>query len=119
MSSKDDINFLNDLRSSIDKYLFLGYAPSVGSPGHDGSVDVMEQALLEIEFQDLRKRINESKQRAIDIIRRFGIKAIITQYPPAAVGGPIIEQHLLDVVTENLTWQRIPKTRILDVIDQT
>lgn len=115
----NDIEFLQELRNDIDQYLFLGHAPAVGSPGHDPHVDIMNNALNDPKFRDLRKKIAESKNRAIKIISRFKVKAIFVQYPPAAIGGPIIEQHLLDIVLENRAWERIPKARILDAIDET
>jgi diguanylate cyclase (GGDEF)-like protein len=118
MDNKKDIAFLNNLRSDIDSYLFLGYAPSLGTPGHDPDVKKMEEAMSNSKFQELRKRINEAKPRAIKLISRFKINAVYVQYPPPAVGGPIIEQHLLDIVTENITWRQISKTRIIDMIDQ-
>ena len=119
-SAENDITFLKKLRDNIDKYLFLGHAPSVGSPGHDPDVDKMEQALKTPEFQELRTRIVKAKARATTIMSRFNIKAIFVQHPPPAISGraPIIEQHLLDMVTENRTWERVPKTRIFDAIDE-
>jgi len=118
MTIKDDIDFLVKLRSNIDRYLFLGHAPSVGSPGHDPDVDKMREALKDTKFQKLRRYLNEAKPRAKEIIDRFSINAVYNQYPPPAIGGPIIRQHLLDVVTENITWHRFQKAVILDIIDQ-
>ena len=118
MSTEEDISFLKGLRDNIDKYLFLGHAPSLGTPGHDPDVEKMEEAMRNPEFQELRKRINEAKPKAIKLISKFNINAVYVQYPPAAIGGPVIKQHLLDIVTENLTWQQFPKARILDMIDE-
>jgi len=103
---KDDIEFLQELRNNIDQYLFLGYAPAVGSPGHDSGIDRMNEALRDQKFKELRRKITGAKHKAINIMSRFDIKAVYTQYPPRAIGGPIIEQHLLDMATENNTWQR-------------
>lgn len=119
MSTEEDINFLKELRGNIDKYLFLGHAPSLGTPGHDPDVEKMEEAMRNPEFQELRKRINEAKPRAKQLISKFNINAVYVQYPPAAIGGPVIRQHFLDIVTENMTWQQMSKTTILGMIDQT
>lgn len=121
VSTADDIKFLEELRHSIDSYLFLGHAPSIGTPGHDPDVDKIEEELKKSpELRELRKKITEAKSRAKEIISRFNINAYYVQYPPAAAPTiPIIKQHLLDIITENLTWRQFQKSSILDMIDET
>jgi len=116
---KDDIEFLQELRSNVDQYLFLGHAPSIGSPGTDPDAAKMEAALREPKFQELRKKIVEAKTRAKKTISRFNTDCVYVQYPPRAIGGPVIKQHFLDIVTENMTWKQIKKATILDMLDQT
>ncbi|OIO76456.1 MAG: TIGR02391 family protein [Elusimicrobia bacterium CG1_02_37_114] len=118
MSNKEKIYFLKELRDTIDKYLFLGYAPSVGSPGGDSSMRQMSEAMGKTEFQELRKKINKMKSRGKDLLDECGIEAVVQQYPPPAVGGPIIDCSILDIVTENLLWRRVRKEEILDKIDE-
>lgn len=115
----DDIQFLRDLRDTVDKYLFLGFAPAQGSPGgdHEG-VSGMQEAMRKPEFAALRQKINASKARAKAIFARCRINAIFVQCPPRAIGGPVIEQHIIDIVTQNLTWQRIEKEDIFDHFDE-
>ncbi len=117
---KDDIEFLTRLRGDIDKYLFLGHAPSLGAPKDDPDVAKMEEALLNPKFQELRRKISESLPRARNIISSLNVNVIYVQYPPAPLSGraPIIKQNLLEAVFKNMTWRRFPKTEILDVIDQ-
>lgn len=116
---EDDVAFLEELRVTIDKYLFLGFAPAGGSPGGDPALDETAKALEKPEFQALRRKINEAKPRAKEIINRFKIPAVYTQHAPLGFGGGAMgSQHLLDIVTDNRMWQRFEKGKILDTIDQ-
>jgi hypothetical protein len=42
----------------------------------------------------------------------------ILNYPPPAVGGPVLRFHPLDLITENTSEFRVPKRKVLDMIDQ-
>ncbi len=117
---ESELAFLQHLREAIDKYLFLGFAPSGRTPGGtDPASEKMSEALQKPEFQALRQRISEAKPRAKAIMAKFGISPVLEQYAPPLIGGGLIaRQHILDVVTDNMTWQRVEKEKILDPIDQ-
>jgi len=113
-----ECSYLEEVRGVIDKYLFLGYAPSTGTPGHDKSVQEMEDALKKPEFAAIRRKYNQMKSKAKEIIDRCGINAVWNMRLPVAAGGGSINSHILDLVTDNVMWQRIDKQKIFDIIDE-
>ena len=115
----DELSYLEEVRDVIDKYLFLGYAPSTGTPGHDKSVQEMEDALKKPEFAAIRRKYNQMKSKAKVIIDRCGINAVLVMGLPVAAGGGSISSHILDLVTDNVMWQRLDKQKIFDIIDET
>jgi predicted nucleotide-binding protein len=121
LQRKDDIDFLNSFRDKIDQYLFAGYAPCVDPEAHeyDGeALDKVNAKLQMKEYGELRRAINEMIPRTKSLLAECGITPIVTNYPPSNVGGPVMRFHLLDLVTENSSEFRIPKSRVLDTIDQ-
>ena len=121
MQRKDDIEFLNNFRDKIDRYLFVGYAPCVDPEAHeyDGeALDKMNAKLQTKEYGELRRAISEMIPRTKSLLAECGVTPIIENYPPPMVGGKVLRFHMLDLVTENCSEFRIPKSRILDVIDQ-
>ena len=116
---KNDIKFLEEFRNNIDKYLFLGFAPSYGSPGHDSASSIVDEKLKDLDYANLRKIVSEQKPRAVKITSDLGLSSYMTQHPPPFLSGtaPIIKQHLFDIVTDNRTWQRVGKQTVLDLID--
>lgn len=119
MNIKDDIEFLQELRDTIDAYLFLGFAPSSGSPGYDRAIRDMEETLKKPEYLEMRKWISEAKPRALLLFKDNHIPATLEQHMPPMSGGGVLRFNILDLVTENLSWQRLPKEKVFDVIDQT
>jgi len=121
LDRKDDIEFMKRFREKIDQYLFLGYAPPVNPRAHEyerEAVETMDWKLQNKEIQELRRAISEMTPRAKSLLVQCGVTPTIINYPPPAVGGPVLQFHALDLVTENNSEFRVPKTKILDVIDQ-
>jgi len=117
---EDDLCFLQSLRDAIDRYLFLGHVPHGTTPGgRDPDWEKVAAALQKPEFYELRRRINEGKPRAKAIMENLKISAVFSQYAPPLVGGSLLaRQHILDIVTDNRTWERVEKAKVLDLIDQ-
>src|ERR1051326_2941408 len=89
MASRKDIPTLEKFRRLVDRYLFLGYAPSkdVLWNAPPGLLE-MEEAVQRPEIQDLRRQINELKPTAKQILSECGLNPIFTQYP-----APRSEEH--------------------------
>ncbi len=119
MDSNEDIEFLKEFREKIDKYLFLGYAPSEGSLFADieGSAK-MKQALKNPEFQELRRTINEMKPRVEQLLVECDLSDVFVMYRPPAAGGQVVQFKMFNLITENPTHKRLPKETFFDVIDQ-
>lgn len=116
--TKDDVSYLKEIRELIDNYLFLGFSPSKGSPGYDKTVEEMENALKNPEFSKIRRKYNQMKAKAKSIIDNCSVDAVLSMRLPVAAGGGIISSHILDLVTENIMWQKIDKQEIFDIIDE-
>lgn len=120
-SVDDDIRFLEELRSVVDAYLFLGYAPTLRGRGFgppSEGLTRLNAALQQPEHQQLRRKLSEMKPRAKLIMSQCGFPGHVVQYPAPAVGGPIVEFHVLDLVTENDSAHDLPKSKVFELIDQ-
>lgn len=114
---QDDAEFLLMFRRRVDDFLVLGFVPSDGSPGRGLSQRAeMRQRLGSDKHDLLRRSIAEMRPYAKELTARAGAPAILVQYPPPAIGGPVIELHIFDAVTNTL-MRSIPKEQVLDVID--
>jgi hypothetical protein len=106
----------------VNEFLVLGYAPSDGAPvrmtRRDERIIMLDQLGAD-RYGLLRRSIIEMRPHAKELVARAGANAVMVQHPPPAVGGPMIEVHLLDAVTSNPLWRQIAKEQILDVIDHT
>jgi hypothetical protein len=116
MKRQQDIKFLEMFRQKVRDYLFLGYAPVEGW-GSEGS-RMMHEALEKPDFQQLRREINEMKWRANQLLSELKIPIIIVQYPAPAIGGPVLEFNLLDLIIENQSERNLPVEWVTDRIDQ-
>lgn len=114
MKRQQDIEFLETLRQKVKDYLFLGYAPVEGTE----ESRTMREALEKPSFQQLRREINEMKWRADQLLSGFNIATIVLQYPPPAVGGPVLEFNLLDLITKNQSMKNLDVELIIDKIDE-
>lgn len=119
MASKKDIPTLIEFRNLVDKYLFVGYAPVTDYTWQpsQGLID-MEKALETPEMLELRRRINELKPTIKQILSECGMNPIMKQYPPPLIGGPVLNAHLFDLITENKMRRSIKKSEFFDFIDQ-
>jgi hypothetical protein len=115
MKHQSDIEFLETFRQKVKDYLFLGYAPveGWGSGSH-----TMHEALKNPDFQQLRREINEMKWRANQLLSDLAIPTIIVQYPAPAVGGPVLQFNLIDLITNNLSERNLNVEWVIDRIDQ-
>ena len=118
MDRADDVEFLEAFRGMIAHYLFLGYAPAEGSVFTNEGVSDMRERLEDPQFRELRKRINETKPRAHDLLNECDVPTVVTVYPPPAIGGPIIRVPLFDLVTQNRLYKRMGTEEFADKIDQ-
>jgi hypothetical protein len=114
MNRQKDIEFLEDFRQKVINYLFLGYAPVEGSE----SAKAMHKALMEPSFQQIRREINEMKPRGNQLLSEMNLPIIAVQYPAPAIGGPVVEFNLLDLITNNRSSKHISLNEITDMIDQ-
>lgn len=115
MDRSDDIQFLEKFRKLVDKYLFLGYSPGDFSDGSES----MDEALESVEFQALRRNINEMKFRVSSLANECGTNKMMNEYPPPAVGGAILRIPMLDLITANPLSSSVTKHEFFDLIDQT
>jgi hypothetical protein len=118
MTRQQDIEFLEVFRQKVKDYLFLGYAPGESWIGEGSASHIMHEALKKPKFQRLRREINEMKWRADQLLSEFNIATIVVQYPAPAVGGPVLEFNLLDLITENRSARNLEVESIMDKIDQ-
>lgn len=116
MKQQQDIEFLETFRQKVKDYLFLGYAPVEGW-GSEGS-HMMHEALKKPDLQQLRREINEMIWRANQLLSELHVPTIIVQYPAPAVGGPVLEFNLLDLITENQSARNLQVEWVTDRIDQ-
>jgi hypothetical protein len=112
----DDYEFLQAFRKAVDDFLVFGYAPPQMLPR---THEETWRRLGPERHDDRRRAIVEMRPRAKRLAAMAGANAVMVQYPPPAIGGPIIEVHLLDAVTSNPTRQTITRDQILGVIDHT
>jgi predicted nucleotide-binding protein len=111
----DDVEFLQAFRKAVEEFLVLGYAPPQMIPlAHDE----MRRRLGPERHDALRRDIIEMRPHAKRLAAMAGANVMV-EYPPPAIGGPVIEVHLLDAVTSNPTRQTITRDQILEVIDHT
>ena len=118
MSNSEDIKFLEQFREWVDEYLFLGYSPQVDPLIPTEGLRKLKGALEKTEFQELRRKINKNKPRAAQILDSCGCGGVLEQYPPPAIGGPVLRFPILDLIVENLTLRNIGKEFFFDKIDQ-
>lgn len=114
----EDIVFLQEFRDWVDEYLFLGFAPSQNDWKAKGMVMAVSKVQKDPKYVDLRRRIVQAKSKAKKLFTECGIAAIRVDYPAPAVGGPIFESHLLDLIVENTGRKSIEKATFLDRIDE-
>lgn len=118
MKRQRDIEFLETFRQKVKDYLFLGYAPSEYWASEGSGAHIMHEELKKPHLQQLRREINEMKWRANQLLSELSIATIIVQYPPPAIGGPVLEFNLLDLITENESARNLYVESIIDKIDQ-
>jgi hypothetical protein len=118
MHRQGDIEFLKEFRKKVDEYLFLGYAPSEGWPLGSPGLSEMDRALRNPDFQELRRKINEMKQRAHELLAECGVPNMINDFPAPLVGGPVLHFRLFDLIISNQSRHVLNKNRFLDRIDE-
>lgn len=118
MTRDDDIAFLESLREKIDKYLFLGFAPSEGGIRFGSGVDEMRQARNKPEIERLHREINQMTRRGQQLLGEAGATNQIGERPAPIIGGPTTTFDLLNLVTRNGTSFRMDKFQFMDPIDQ-
>ncbi len=120
-SQKDDIGFLEQFREKEDKYLFLGYAPVERPSGHEFDAYALQElqgARKNHQFQQLRREVAQMKPRVKAILESLGLTLIVYNYPPPAVGGPVLTYNMIDQITDNDSDFRLEKDKVFDVLDQ-
>jgi predicted nucleotide-binding protein len=58
------------------------------------------------------------KPRVKAILKSLGLTPIVYNYPPPAVGGPVLTYNMIDQITDNDSDFRLEKDRVFDVLDQ-
>ncbi|MGD0177714.1 MAG: toll/interleukin-1 receptor domain-containing protein [Candidatus Bathyarchaeia archaeon] len=118
---KDDVEFLKKFREKVDRYLFLGFAPPTDPHAHEydpEALRVMQESLRKRDFQELRRSLSEMIPRAKKLLIECDANPILTQIPPPAVGGPVLNFSGLDIITENKSEFQLKKSMIFDAIDR-
>ncbi len=118
MTDQDDITFLETFRANIERFLILGAAPTEDPLWGGKALTKMKEALKDPEFRDLRRDINRMKGRATEILEGLGIGCTFEQYPPPAVGGPVVKLPLFDLITDNQSLHTIDGAAFTDKIDE-
>jgi hypothetical protein len=118
MTTEDDIAFLEAFRSSIERFLIVGTAPTMDRLWGGSGLIKMEEAMKDPEFRDLRRTINQAKGRAAQILESLGIGCTFHQHPPPAVGGPTEKFPLFDLITDNRSHHTIDGTAFTDKLDE-
>ncbi len=109
LSDKEALETILEFRAKVDEYLYLGYS----SPQWEGISPEGEH------YRNLRREINEAKGLVHEIISEFNVGSCIDSYPPSAIGGPVYRGKLVDMITNNMTYERIEKQTFLDMFDAT
>ena len=108
---------LETFRGYVEQYLFDGYALRDGDPYPSEGYNEIKNTLSKSEFRELRRKINESKERVHNILEQCGVNAALASYPPPAIGGPVIQARLIDLITANTTYEYLERDIFLDAID--
>ena len=118
MTFVDDISFLEKFRACILRFLIVGAAPTQDPLwGGRGLID-MREAMKSEEFRDLRRDINTMKGRAAGVLKNLGVVTTLHQYPPPAVGGPIVKYPLFGLITDNRSQHSIDGAVFTDKLDE-
>jgi hypothetical protein len=119
MAPADDIEFLREFRSKVQRYLYLGAAPAEEDFMPVPALGKMHLKLdQDPDYRELRREINEDKGRAHQILSSLGVPTVYVQYPAPAIGGPVLRFYLLDLITENRSAEIISLDTFLDKIDE-
>lgn len=105
----------------VDQYLFLGFAPPTDPAAHQYDAEAlfkMQQALKKREFLELRRALSQMIPRAKQLLIECDANPILTQLPPPAVGGPVLQFSGLDLITENRSEFQLKKSDLFDAIDR-
>jgi hypothetical protein len=71
------------------------------------------------EYQKVREAVARGISRASHIAARLGVPVGLTSYPAPAVGGPIIQTNLFEVILRDTTHRGIPRQDIVDGLNRT
>lgn len=118
MTAEDEIAFLETFRDTIERYLVVGTAPTQDPIWGGSGLLRMKEAMRDPAFRALRRDINRMKGRAAHILERLGIGCTFEQYPPPAVGGPVVKFPLFDLITDNQSLHTIDGSVFTDKIDE-
>lgn len=94
-----------------DKFLMIG-------SDYDMRNYIIKKACASNEYVQLRQIISKNVPRALIIARKIGARIDYASYPPAAVGGPIIQHNLVDVILNDNTYGGVEERRIHDTLNE-
>ena len=118
MPTEDDVAFLESFREKITAFLAAGAAPTQDLLWGGRALIKMKEAMQDPVFRELRQDLNRMKGRAAQILEGLGIGCTFSQYPPPAVGGPVVKVPLFDLITENRSLHTLDGTVFTDKIDE-
>ena len=115
MNEEEAVQLLKEFRELIDKYLFLGYSPSLDTfSGGEGSKE-MSKALKDPKFEHLRDTIMDMEAKVLNILEECGFNRYITL---PAYGYGFSKVTLFELVWRNLTASSVSKEFFLEKIDE-
>lgn len=80
---------------------------------------IQKEASQNPEYQIIRARVAGLMAKAVLIGHRNHIPTEFTSYPPAAVGGPVINTNLFEIILNDNTWGGVSRQMIVDAMNRT
>lgn len=121
MTRNEDLKCLVDFRQKIER--FLDSRQSAAEDPFSRSIDAEATARMlgtpvRSKANDLVREINEMKPRVKKILEGLNLKPVMIEYPPLAIGGPILQFDVLDLITDTTSDAIVPRDHIVGVLDQ-
>jgi hypothetical protein len=69
-------------------------------------------------YQAVRLRLAVGVSRAVRIGRELGVPADLLTYPPAAIGGPVIDVNIFEATLTDPSWGGVDRQHTVDTLNR-
>jgi hypothetical protein len=69
-------------------------------------------------YQAVRLRLAVGVSRAVRIGRELGVPADLRTYPPAAIGGPVIDVNIFEATLTDPSWGGVDRQHTVDTLNR-